>query len=189
MAPPVLPHAVARRLDPGLGPLERVGVGGPLLLLLLLLSYSLPDRVDVHSSPSLQFLHFHLARMLVAMRLAQQAAALLAPEAPDSRPHDERRHLGEALEGDAAAPARITRRWRLGMRDAGAHSPHFFLQNFLNLSLVMSAKTSASVAYLWTFDGWLDDDSAALLAETVFGLAACSELGLETCSLICSDDL
>jgi hypothetical protein len=75
------------------------------------------------------------------------------------------------------------------MRDAGAHSPHFFLQNFLNLSLVMSAKTSASVAYLWTFDGWLDDDSAALLAETVFGLAACSELGLETCSLICSDDL
>ena len=70
------------------------------------------------------------------------------------------------------------------MRDAGAHSPHFFLQNFLNLSLVMSAKTSASVAYLWTFDGWLDDDSAALLAETVFGLAACSELGLETCSLI-----
>ena len=74
------------------------------------------------------------------------------------------------------------------MRDAGAHSPHFFLQNFLNLSFVMSARTAASVAYLWTFGGSLDD-SAALLAETVFGLAACSELGLETCSLICSDDL
>ena len=64
------------------------------------------------------------------------------------------------------------------MRDAGAHSPHFFLQNFLNLSLVISAKTSASVAYLWTFDGWL------LSAVAGAGLAACSELGLETCSLI-----
>jgi len=45
----------------------------------------------------------------------------------------------------------------------------------------MSASTSASVAYLCTFDGWL---SAVGLAGAVFGLAACSELGLETCSLI-----
>ncbi len=189
MAPPVLPHAVARGLGPCLGPLERVGVAGALLILLLLPLDALPNRVDVHSSPSLQFLHFHLARMLVAMRLAQQAAALLAPKAPDSCPHDEGRHLGEALEGDAAAPVRIKRRWRLGMRDAGAHSPHFFLQNFLNLSLVMSARTSASVAYLATFGWLLDDVSAVGLAGAVFGLAACSELGLETCSLICSDDL
>jgi hypothetical protein len=116
--------------------------------------------------------------VLVPVRLAQQSAALLAPEAPDPRPHDERRHLGEALEGDAAAPVRITRRWRFGVRDAGARSPHFFLQNFLNLSFVMSARTSASVAYLWTFDGWL------LSAVAGAGLAACSELGLETCSLI-----
>ena len=178
MTPPVLPHAVARRLGPGLGPLERVGVGGALLLLLLLPLDAFSNRVDVDPPTPLQLLHFHLARMLVAMRLAQQSAALLAPEAPDSRPHDERRHLGEALEGDAAAPVRITRRWRLGMRDAGARSPHFFLQNFLNLSLVISAKTSASVAYLWTFDGWL------LSAVAGAGLAACSELGLETCSLI-----
>jgi len=42
----------------------------------------------------------------------------------------------------------------------------------------MSASTSASVAYLWTFDGWL------LSAVAGAGLAACSELGLETCSLI-----
>ena len=181
MATPVLPHAVARRLGPGLGPLERVGVGGPLLLLLLLPLDALPDRVDVDAPPSLQFFQFHLAGVLVAMRLAQQSAALLAPKAPDSRPDDEGRHLGEALEGDAAAPVRITRRWRFGMRDAGTHSPHFFLQNFLNLSFVMSASTSASVAYLCTFDGWL---SAVGLAGAVFGLAACSELGLETCSLI-----
>ena len=180
MAPPVLPHAVARRLGPGLGPLERVGVGRPLLLLLLLPLNAFPNRVDVDAPTPFKLLHFHLAAVLVAMRLAQQSAALLAPKAPDSRPHDEGRHLGEALEGDAAAPARITRRWRLGMRDAGAHSPHFFLQNFLNLSFVMSAKTSSSVAYLATF-GWL--------AGAAPGLAACSELGLETCSLICSDDL
>jgi predicted benzoate:H+ symporter BenE len=44
----------------------------------------------------------------------------------------------------------------------------------------MSARTSASVAYLCTFD----DVSAVGLAGAVFGLAACSELGLETCSLI-----
>ena len=69
----------------------------------------------------------------------------------------------------------------LGMRDTGAHSPHFFLQNFLNLSFVMSASTSASVAYLCTFGV---DVSAVGLAGAVFGLAACSELGLETCSLI-----
>ena len=56
----------------------------------------------------------------------------------------------------------------------------FFLQNFLNLSFVMSASTAASVAYLCTFD----DVSAVGLAGAVFGLAACSELGLETCSLI-----
>ena len=184
MSPPVLPQTVARRLGPGLGPLERVGVGGPLLLLLLLPLDAFSNRVDVNPPTPLQFLHFHLAGVLVAMRLAEQTAAFLAPEAPDAGPHDERRHLGEALEGDAAAPVRIKRRWRLGMRDAGAHSPHFFLQNFLNLSFVMSART-ASVVYLWTFGGSLDD-SAALLAETVFGLAACSELGLETCSLISS---
>ena len=180
MAPPVLPHAVARRLGPGLGPLERVGVGGPLLLLLLLPLDAFSNRVDVDAPPPRQFLHFHLARMLVPVGLTQQSAALLAPKAPDSRPHDEGRHLGEALEGDAAAPVRITRRWRFGMRDAGAHSPHFFLQNFLNLSLVMSARTSDSVAYLWTFDGW------PLSAVAGAGLAACSELGLETCSLISS---
>ena len=104
MAPPVLPHAVARRLGPGLGPLERVGVGGPLLLLLLLPLDAFSNRVDVDAAPSLQFLHFHLTAVLVAMRLAEQSATFLAPEAPDSRPHDEGRHLGEALEGDAAAP-------------------------------------------------------------------------------------
>ena len=104
MAPPVLPHAVACRLGPGLGALERVGVGGPLLLLLLLPLDAFSDRVDVDPPTPFKLLHFHLARMLVAMRLAQQAAALLAPEAPDSRPDDERRHLGEALEGHAAAP-------------------------------------------------------------------------------------
>ena len=185
MAPPVLPHAVARRLGPGLGALERVGVGGALLLLLLLPLDAFSNRVDVDAPPSLQFLHFHLARMLVPVRFAQQSAALLAPQGTDSCPDDERRHLGEALEGDAAAPVWITRRWRLGMRDAGAHSPHFFLQNFLNLSFVMSASTSASVAYLCTFGV---DVSAVGLAGAVFGLAACSELGLETCSLICSDD-
>ena len=104
MAPPVLPHAVARRLGPGLGLLERGGVGGPLLLLLLLPLDAFSNRVDVDAAPSLQFLHFHLAAVLVPGRLAQQSAALLAPEAPDARAHDERRHLGEALEGDAAAP-------------------------------------------------------------------------------------
>ena len=107
MAPPVLPHAVARRLGPGLGALERVGVGGPLLLLLLLPLDAFSDRVDVDPPTPFKLLHFHLAGVLVAMRLAQQAAALLAPEAPDSRPHDERRHLGEALEGDAAALAAL----------------------------------------------------------------------------------
>ena len=83
MPPPVLPHAVARRLGPGLGALERVGIGGPLLLLLLLPLDAFSDRVDVDASPPLQLFHYHLARMLVAMRLAQQAAAFLAPEAPD----------------------------------------------------------------------------------------------------------
>ena len=104
MAPPVLPHAVARRLGPGLGPLERVSVGGALLLLLLLPLDAFSNRVDVDAPTPFKLLHFHLARMLVAMRLAQQSAALLAPKAPDSRPDDEGRHLGEALEGDAAAP-------------------------------------------------------------------------------------
>ena len=70
------------------------------------------------------------------------------------------------------------------MRDAGGHSPHFFLQNFLNLSFVMRARTDASVAYLATFGWLLDDVSAVGLLGAVFGLAACSELGLETCSLI-----
>ena len=87
MPPPVLPHAVARRLGPGLGPLERVGVGGPLLLLLLLPLDAFSDRVDVDASPPRQLLHFHLAAVLVAMRLAQQSAALLAPEAADSGTH------------------------------------------------------------------------------------------------------
>ena len=125
MAPPVLPHAVARRLGPGLGPLERVGVGGPLLLLLLLPLDAFSNHVDVDAAPSLQLFHFHLARMLVAMRLAEQTPAFLAPEAADSRPHDEGRHLGEALEGDAAAPVRsmTTRRWRIwGTTTGGAHS-------------------------------------------------------------------
>jgi len=87
MPPPVLPHAVARRLGPGLGASERVGVGGALLLLLLLPLDAFSDRVDVDAPPSLQLLHFHLAAVLVAMGLAQQAAALLAPEAADSGPH------------------------------------------------------------------------------------------------------
>ena len=88
MAPPVLPHAVARRLGPGLGPLERVGVGGPLLLLLLLPLDAFSNRVDVDPPTPFKFLHFHLARMLVAVGLAQQSAALLAPEAADAGPDD-----------------------------------------------------------------------------------------------------
>ena len=88
MAPPVLPQAVARRLGPGLGALERVGVGGPLLLLLLLPLDAFSNRVDVDAPTPLQLLHFHLARMLVPVRLAQQAAALLAPQGTDARPHD-----------------------------------------------------------------------------------------------------
>lgn len=71
MAPPVLPHAVARRLGPGLGPLERVGVGGPLLLLLLLPLDAFSNRVDVDAPPPRQLLHFHLAGVLVPVRLAQ----------------------------------------------------------------------------------------------------------------------
>ena len=47
MTAPVLPHAVARRLGPGLGALERVGVGGALLLLLLLPLDAFSNRVDV----------------------------------------------------------------------------------------------------------------------------------------------
>ena len=87
VAPPVLPQAVARRLGPGLGPLERVGVGGPLLLLLLLPLDAFSDRVDVDPPTPFKLLHFHLAAVLVAMRLAQQSAALLAPEAADSGTH------------------------------------------------------------------------------------------------------
>ena len=107
VSPPVLPHAVARRLGPGLGPLERVGVGGPLLLLLLLPLDAFSNRVDVDAPSSLQLLQFHLAAVLVPVGLAQQSAALLAPQGTDSRPHDEGRHLGEALEGDAAALAAL----------------------------------------------------------------------------------
>ena len=64
-------------------------------------------RVDVDAPSSLQLLQFHLAAVLVPVGLAQQSAALLAPQGTDSRPHDEGRHLGEALEGDAAALAAL----------------------------------------------------------------------------------
>ena len=87
MPPTVLPHAVARRLGPGLGALERVGVGGALLLLLLLPLDAFSDRVDIDTPTPFKLLHFHLAAVLVPVGLAEQTPAFLAPEAADSGPH------------------------------------------------------------------------------------------------------
>ena len=69
MATPVLPHAVARRLGPGLGPLERVGVGGPLLLFFLLPLDAFSNRIDVDPPTPFKLLQFHLAAVLVPVGL------------------------------------------------------------------------------------------------------------------------
>jgi hypothetical protein len=71
VAPPVLPHAVLRRPDLGLGALERPGVGRPPLLLFLLPLHPVPHRVDIHASPPSQLLVLHLAGVLVPVGLAQ----------------------------------------------------------------------------------------------------------------------